>query len=96
MDKETKIELLKIFGMIVILVLLIIGIVWMNKEETNSNVEDETSSIESLEEINDDNAENEEVNNENEDNQESSEEQTQGEQSQETSEQENPQNAEGN
>lgn len=46
MDKDTKIELLKVFGMIVILVVLICGIVWLNKiqdisaNETNTSVEE--------------------------------------------------------
>ena len=31
MDKDTKIELLKIFGMIIILIVLICGIVWLNR-----------------------------------------------------------------
>lgn len=45
MDKDTKIELLKIFGMIVILVLLIFGIVYLNRahdvslNETNTVIE---------------------------------------------------------
>ena len=45
MDKDTKIELLKIFGMIVILVLLIFGIVYLNRahdvslNETNTVTE---------------------------------------------------------
>ena len=39
MDKETKIELLKIVAMAVILILLIIGIVWMNKSEEENEVD---------------------------------------------------------
>ena len=38
MDKDTKIELLKIIAMVVILAVLICGIVWLNREEsTESN-----------------------------------------------------------
>ncbi len=38
MDKDTKIELLKIVGMIIILISLIWGIVWLNKNDgTNNN-----------------------------------------------------------
>ena len=33
MDKDTKIELLKILGMIIILAALICGIVWLNKAQ---------------------------------------------------------------
>lgn len=36
MDKDTKIELLKVFGMIVILVALICGIVYLNKAHDNA------------------------------------------------------------
>lgn len=60
MDKDTKIELLKVFGMIIILVVLICGIVWINKaqdlsvNETNSSSEEfsntETNNSESSEE----------------------------------------------
>lgn len=48
MDKDTKIELLKIFGMIVILVVLICGIVYLNKahdisvNETNTTIEEKS------------------------------------------------------
>ena len=37
MDKDTKIELLKILGMVVILILLIIGIVWINRDDKGSS-----------------------------------------------------------
>lgn len=37
MDRDTKIELLKIGAMIIILIALIIGIVWMNKDSSNVN-----------------------------------------------------------
>lgn len=46
MDKDTKIELLKVLGMIVILVVLICGIVYLNRahdvsvNETNTVIED--------------------------------------------------------
>lgn len=33
MGRETKIELLKIFGMIIILIALIFGIVWLNRAQ---------------------------------------------------------------
>lgn len=36
MNKETKIELLKILAMVIILVTLIIGIILMNKSDTES------------------------------------------------------------
>lgn len=46
MDKETKIEILKIIAMVVILALLICGIVWMNSdyEESNTKNKDQASS----------------------------------------------------
>ena len=37
MDKDTKIELLKILAMVIVLILLIVGIVWMNKEPSSEN-----------------------------------------------------------
>lgn len=49
MDKATKIELLKVLGMIVILVVLIFGIVYLNKahdvslNEINTIVEENTT-----------------------------------------------------
>lgn len=49
MDKDTKIELLKVLGMIVILVVLIFGIVYLNKahdiafNETNTAIEETTT-----------------------------------------------------
>ena len=67
MNKETKIELLKIFGMIVILVALIFGIVWLNKiqdvqaNETSTSTEEtetanqEESSVENVENSNTEN-----------------------------------------
>ncbi len=45
MDKDTKIELLKIFAMVVVLVLLIIGIVWMNKDDKNNVNPEQTSEV---------------------------------------------------
>ena len=49
MDKDTKIELLKVLGMIVILVVLIFGIVYLNKahdiavNEYNTVIEENTT-----------------------------------------------------
>ena len=43
MDKDTKIELLKIVGMIIILISLIWGIVWLNKNDGNNNNKISTS-----------------------------------------------------
>ena len=49
MDKDTKIELLKVFGMIIILVVLIFGIVYLNKahdvsiNETNTVIKENTT-----------------------------------------------------
>ena len=55
MNKETKIELLKIFGMIVILVALIFGIVWLNKiQDVSAN--ETTTSTEETETINEESA----------------------------------------
>jgi len=68
MDNDTKIELLKIFAMVVVLVLLIIGIVWMNKEDKGTaNTETPTEVVESNEEETktEENAENTENSNEN-------------------------------
>ena len=48
MDKDTKIELLKVFGMIVILVVLICGIVWLNKIQDVSANEATTSVEETI------------------------------------------------
>lgn len=46
MDKETRIELFKIFLMVIILVALICGIVWLNKSQCmNANV-NETNIVE--------------------------------------------------
>lgn len=46
MDRETRIELFKIFLMVVILVTLICGIVWLNKSQgMNANV-NETNIVE--------------------------------------------------
>ena len=52
MSKETKIELLKIFGMIVILVALIFGIVWLNRMQDISANETTTASTEETEIVN--------------------------------------------
>ncbi len=47
MDKDTKMELLKILGMIIILVVLIWGIVWMNTDHTSTKPENNVVSNES-------------------------------------------------
>lgn len=46
MDRETRVELFKIFLMVVILVVLICGIVWLNKSQgMNANI-NETNIVE--------------------------------------------------
>ena len=45
MDKDTKIELLKILGMVVILIVLIIGIVWINRDDKGSSENKENSEV---------------------------------------------------
>ena len=46
MDKDTKKEVLKIFLMIIALILLILGIVWLNKSNIEEKVENKIESIE--------------------------------------------------
>ena len=45
MDKDTKIELLKILGMVVILIFLIIGIVWINRDDKGSTENKNNSEV---------------------------------------------------
>ena len=79
MDRDTKIELLKIGAMIIILIALIIGIVWMNKDTSNvnQNLAEETSEYNEEEKT-------EEDSNSNEGNEEESTEKQGGEESTET------------
>lgn len=44
MDKDTRIELLKIVGMIIILVVLIWGIVWLNAKENEVDANNDINS----------------------------------------------------
>lgn len=46
MDKDTKKEVLKIFLMIIALILLILGIVWLNKSNIEEKVENKIESLE--------------------------------------------------
>ena len=92
MDKDTKIELLKILAMIIILIGLIIGIVWMNKddqigEEETINTEEALTNTSS--------EQNEENNNENQENQEN-ENNTENNENIENPENNETQQAEGN
>lgn len=56
MDRDTKIELLKIGAMVIILIALIIGIVWMNKDtsKVDSNATEETSEYSEEEQLTED------------------------------------------
>ena len=51
MDKDTVIELLKIVAMIVVLVALIFGIVWINREDVPENDTTETIETENTEDL---------------------------------------------
>ena len=68
MDKDTKIEILKIVGMVVVLVALIIGIVFLNKEKDEESVNEVNTEASQVEENNTDDVvenDNEEENEEN-------------------------------
>lgn len=66
MDKGTKLELLKILGMVIILVALIWGIVWLNTEHKDAVNENNTTSV--VEESNSDNGQTESTENQEETN----------------------------
>ena len=59
MDKDTKIELLKIIAMVVILAVLICGIVWLNREESTESNETNVVAEETTNEQTENNSESE-------------------------------------
>ena len=59
MDKDTKIELLKIIAMVVILAVLICGIVWLNREESTASNETNVVAEETTNEQTENNSESE-------------------------------------
>lgn len=64
MDKNTKIELLKILGMVIILVVLILGIVWLNSDpEEKGDTQSNTAVVEDEANVVDDQTENEDEQN---------------------------------
>lgn len=64
MDKNTKIELLKILGMVIILVVLILGIVWLNSDpEKKGDTQSNTAVVEDEANVVDDQTENEDEQN---------------------------------
>lgn len=64
MDKNTKIELLKILGMVIILVVLILGIVWLNSDpEEEGDTQSNTAVVEDEANVVDDQTENEDEQN---------------------------------